>query len=312
MTSIVYHSGCPDGIVAKEMIRTASNFIDYHNTIFVPFQYGMKVLDRDLKFGSLWVDCCPEDEGDFYNGLIQGCIYIDHHETVKAKFQKWFPQFPEQLIFGETNFGHSGASLTYNYIIKEFRKMKLDSHHIKNFDEIYCEIQRLAAIADTWQSVHPDFNKARAMSSLIATVGNELNIPECHQGLIQMAIAYDKNKRQLDERKAANVKVNDLSGLNVAILNDSHVSDISEILRNREENPADLIVGFFYVPEGDNFKVVYSLRSNDNFDCSKFAKSNGGGGHVKAAGFSYLIKDHFFDPINYFYLNLASYRNENS
>jgi nanoRNase/pAp phosphatase (c-di-AMP/oligoRNAs hydrolase) len=122
-----------------------------------------------------------------------------------------------------------------------------------------------------------------------------------------MALAFEKNKQQQDARKAENIPLHAIGNLNVAILNDNHISDIAEILRNKEENHADLIVGFFYVPDGDTFKVVYSLRSNDVFDCSKYAKSNGGGGHVKAAGFTVNRIGSEFNPINYLTDNLYNY-----
>jgi oligoribonuclease NrnB/cAMP/cGMP phosphodiesterase (DHH superfamily) len=310
VSSVIFHSSCADGIVAKEMLRSASEFLNLNIIRFVPFQYGMKVRSTELNYKSIWVDCCPESEEDFLIGLQNGCIYIDHHETVKAKFQKWFSSYPDQLIFGETTFGHSGASLTYNFIINKFRQARIEPCYILDFDTIFYEIQKLAALADTWQADHKDFTKARAMSSLIATVGNEIDLIGCHQGLINMAIAFDKNKRQQDAKKAANIPVTVFhNGLKVAIINDMHISDIAEILRNREKDAADLIVGFFYIPEGSNFKIIYSLRSNDNFDCSNYAKLNGGGGHVKAAGFSFTVNQQPFDPILYFAENLHKYLN---
>lgn len=52
---------------------------------------------------------------------------------------------------------------------------------------------------------------------------------------------------------------------------------------------ADLIIGFDHLVETTDVQtasIIYSTRSRSDFDCGSFCKSNGGGGHTKAAGFA--------------------------
>jgi hypothetical protein len=318
MQSIIFHSDCPDGIVSKEIIRVYLRNYKNLTPNIVPFKYGQSISKLSLH-NSIWVDCCPESEEDFLLGLQNGCIYIDHHETVRSKFKKFFPQFSNQLIFGETFFGQSGASLTYDFVIKELLNSIPNLEKIRDFKKIFYKIQEFAALADTWQVSNKDFKQARAMSSLIKIIGNDIDLtqyPITMIAILQLANVYMQNKEKSDAEKSQHIQVMGFqiapdNYLNVAILNESNISDISEILRSRENESADLIVGFTYIPTGNTFDVSYLLRSNDKFDCSLYAKSNGGGGHVKAAGFTkkagYI--DVNFDPINYIRDNLKVYLN---
>jgi nanoRNase/pAp phosphatase (c-di-AMP/oligoRNAs hydrolase) len=90
------------------------------------------------------------------------------------------------------------------------------------------------------------------------------------------------------------------------------ISDVSEILRI--EQNIDLIVGWIIqkiLIDGVPTDVIsYSLRSNDKFDCSKFAKycNIRGGGHPKAAGFIInLSETNRLNGMDYFMQLLATY-----
>lgn len=65
---------------------------------------------------------------------------------------------------------------------------------------------------------------------------------------------------------------------------DNHVydRDASEALGNE----VDLVMGFKYIVEDNQPKLIFSCRSNGTFDVSVLAKAYGGGGHTNAAGFS--------------------------
>jgi len=75
-------------------------------------------------------------------------------------------------------------------------------------------------------------------------------------------------------------------------------SDVAEALRQRHPELEAVVAGFSYVVDkpGSEPKLVYSLRGLNGFDVCALAKTNGGGGHKAAAGFSMSMNDIEVDP----------------
>lgn len=294
MIEIVYHSNCPDGIVARNLLRThyAINQVEFTE---VPYNY-------EPNFGHLkdavWVDCSPGTWEEFQEGLIHGCTYLDHHESRKEFFVKANHPY---AIYGENSELQSGAMLVY----ENFNKHNCDYGNI-------AKIARLAAIGDTWASTDPDFELARGMGAFITSVGNayEWNTDYEREQLLKYAEIF-KIKAQEEARKLASgaIVVND--AYRIAFINSMHISNASEVLRN--ERQVDIIVGWEFFTENQKYYTCsVSLRSNDKFDCQAFAKFNGGGGHKKAAGFRFRMTNLEINPVHElremleFYLNPPS------
>jgi hypothetical protein len=74
--------------------------------------------------------------------------------------------------------------------------------------------------------------------------------------------------------------------------NTSYSSDGSDLIGDG----ADLVIGFSYVVEGGEKKLILSTRTRGAYDCGAFAKAHGGGGHTKAAGFTVPVREGDFNP----------------
>ncbi len=67
----------------------------------------------------------------------------------------------------------------------------------------------------------------------------------------------------------------------ISVLSSFNGLDTSDVA---QELGTDLVVGFLYLVDAGRQKLILSMRSRGYFDCAKFAKSLGGGGHTNAAG----------------------------
>lgn len=283
---IVYHSNCADGIVARELLLIALNQNEIIEPITtVPYNY-------ENNFGHLenavWVDCSPGTWEEFEQGLKNGCVYLDHHNTRKEFFEKAQNLRFSNIVFGSNDKHESGAWLVYaNYL--------LYSPHIKT--EIlssYREIARLISIGDTFFKNVPteDFELARGLGGLIQSIGNNLTFrnPDEINYLISLADGYKTKKKMRAKTLAKNAIMATVDKLKIAFINDTEISDASEILRNESE--VDLVIGYTLRQENNKLFAGLSFRSSEKFDCSIFAAKFGGGGHKQAAGaFNYELKD---------------------
>ena len=88
------------------------------------------------------------------------------------------------------------------------------------------------------------------------------------------------------------------SGLIIAIVPSRFISDASDLL----EDECEVIVGFSYTKNdpGCYPGLLLSLRSfGDSFDCGKFCKAHGGGGHVNAAGCKFETESTTLNPYKF-------------
>ncbi len=287
---IVFHSGCPDGIIARDIVSIAGD-IDLDN--IHAFQYNQDVPDN-FYYDTIWVDCCPQNEDDFKIGLDRNCIYLDHHNTIKDKFLKYFPMYPTQLTFGQTEFGESGAVLAYNYV---------KTHQTDTFARVskYSKLCKLVGISDCFITNSPQFQLGRNIAGLISLFGNEFDlnyVPE--ETIYMLADALEKRNKERDQKLIDGAFITHrCSGYKIAIINNLQISDVAERLRN--EQSVDLIVGFsMQSVETIGCKTIYSLRSNDRIKVNQFAKEHGGGGHDKAAGFEVRTSAESVSPYDAF------------
>lgn len=263
MKEIIYHSNCCDGIIGREILHQCL----CPEAAFVPYNYESDFGHLD---GAIWVDCSPKKLDDFIWGLENGCVYLDHHETQQEFFDYIFQERPDLahlISFG--NKEQSGAWLAYAYV---------------GYPEAYREVARLAKIADCFISDQPDFALARAMSKFVSSIGNKFTYSVISfEYFLALVKAFQEKNEARAKMLAKSAYIFPKASLpeaqlKVAFINNSEISDASEILRN--EYGCDIIVGYTMSNNG----IYISMRSNDNFNCSEFCKKLGGGGHKNAAG----------------------------
>jgi nanoRNase/pAp phosphatase (c-di-AMP/oligoRNAs hydrolase) len=290
MIEIIYHSNCPDGIIARNLLQTYFFIRNIeHTTVPYAYEHNFGHLEN-----AIWVDCSPETWEEFEYGLNHNCQYYDHHESRKEFFLK---ANNPCAVYGENKKLQSGAMLVY----ENFNKYDVD-YGIKR-------IATLAAIGDTWASDNYDFELARGMGAFISSIGNAYKWENDYdrEQLLKYAEIF-KVKTQEEARKLASgaIIVNDV--YKIAFINSMHISNASEILRN--EKQVDIIVGWEFFTENQKYYTcAVSLRSNDKFDCQEFAKYNGGGGHKRAAGLRFRMTNLEINPIHEFCEMLKSYLN---
>ena len=282
---VFFHSGCPDGIMAREFViylmSDGMNEPIADDVEFVPYNPGTVV---ELSPNTVFIDVSPVAD-QWKDFLDLGVVILDHHNTVLPLFEQYQPTHGHQLVFGDTAATESGAWIGYKMLEVWAEKQ----HWVTGVTSIKL-IAELIAIGDCWDTSNPGkFELARYVGQYLALYGNDFSgIPGGR--FIDSATEYGKLRAQQVKRASKRFMARTSGGLNVAFFNTPDgISDIAEIVRN--ENNMDLIVSWYShcikVDDVPTEITSFSLRSNDKFDCGKFAKfiSLNGGGHKKAAGF---------------------------
>ena len=271
---IFFHSGCPDGIAAREILLAGFPEL---NLIPQPYHFGMKMTDElhnKLTQGAIFVDIHPNlDEID---ELMEKYFILiaDHHETSRMKLEEFIKVYPNRIDIGRNDLSESGAWLAY--MLVWLNNGKEDMTEMRNF-------ATLIALSDTWKSEDPRFPIARNLANWIQVFGNHFaGIPNDH--MWKMIEAFNGAARYKNESLAKSAIIRDIGKYKIAFISAINISDAAEILRNKGVN---IIVGYQIanVP-GKGERVNYSIRCDDTFNARLFAQENGGGGHDKAAGCS--------------------------
>ena len=129
------------------------------------------------------------------------------------------------------------------------------------------------------------FENSRSLGKYIALYGNDYaEIPG--GDFISRSQEYGRLTRDNTARTSKSFIRRTHGDLEVLFYNTREgVSDLAELARVKFG--ADLVVAWYQQSVKNDGEVTsFSLRSNDNFDCGKFAQNfPGGGGHIHAAGF---------------------------
>ena len=276
--TVYYHGSCPDGIIAREVLKLSNKPLKFFPYYFDEF--------ANIPSNALFIDCSPKSYQTEL-ALQNGCLIAEHHTSFDYDY--WHP-FHNQILFGENSNAESGAELAL-WLLGVYDP----SYH----NERVIELVRHIAISDTWKKDDPDFAYARMIAGYVGFFGNDfsqdLETLLTERGNLIREFGKVQDRQQ--ERYAATAIRTAIDDHKVAFINETNISNASELLRN-EGN--DVIVGFkiIFDPKINENIIIYSLRSNERFDCSVFCKKNGGGGHKAAAGFSVHYNGE--DPIEEF------------
>ncbi len=280
--TIFFHSGCPDGIAAREIHRAC--FPDYKG-IYIPYTFEDPLLGTEregLLDKALFLDCHPKlDELERIFQTYQVWV-ADHHKTFE-NFVEAHSEFRDRIWFGDetttpeaATIGCSGARLSYLIGLACSGNPQVDWKLLDAFS-------RMISIGDTWQTSNPDFPDARKLANFVHFFGNSYQ--GFHLPSDPIVQAFGGAQMTRNRSIAASALWRAQGGLRIAFISTKDTSDVGEILRN--EQGADLVVGFEIKHAASGGEAInYSIRSRKGVSARRLAEFIGGGGHEQAAGCS--------------------------
>jgi len=261
----IYHSNCPDGFASAWVVHQALGdevkfFKGVHQQI-PPDVKGLDVYLVDFSY-----------KKDVIKNMLQtadSITILDHHISAE---QDLIDLIKSGDLKGLFNMNKSGAMLTWEWFNPGLPAPKL-IEHIQDRDLWLFELDDTREITMGLSSYPYDFN---VWDKLIANKSGELKLLKRDGEAIQRKLQKD-----IDELIANGVRRMKIGGYNVPVLNVSstYVSDAGNIMSVNEPFAA-----CYWDHSGGR---SFSLRASENgVDVCEVAKQYGGGGHVKAAGFT--------------------------
>lgn len=279
---LIVHERCPDGTASAMMLKYCFPDLDVQ---FV--QYDTEAhRNVEVRPHTIFADFSPHPDrvGDFVQAES---VVLDHHRTA----QQVVAEFGELGVFGDETSepGVCGATLAF----REVCKPSLEGHgyDVGHLLRLMEDFAILAGIRDTWQRENPRWREACEQASALdfwpwdRLVGlpavdwkEKLEIgPILFQKKLDTVKRFGDNALRFVSEKGTKVAV--FQGVKMS-------SDVAEHLHTE----VDLVIGFdVFLVDGEP-SMVLSTRSHTDFDCGKFCKAHGGGGHTRAAGFKVVLK----------------------
>lgn len=270
MDLIIYHDNCMDGFAAawiakKKYPEAAIHAANYGEP--APIVEGLDVLIVDFSYPRMQLLQMERD--------AQSLRVFDHHKTAAADL--------EGLDFCVFDMERSGAGITWDELFPEQGEGPGARPWIVNYIED----------RDLWRWRLSKSKEVNAYLSTVAKTIDAFNHVQRHVGLGEAIDRGASIRTRIDLYVAAmseHAQYFAILGLGVGVpVINALPWDISELLGSLASgNDSGVAMGWFVRGDG---KVQCSLRSRGDTDVSEFAKSKGGGGHAKAAGFE--LKDVF-------------------
>lgn len=261
----IYHGNCLDGFGAAWGVRNAlGDTVKFHkgihqqippdvsgcDVLLVDFSYKKNVLQEMLK-------------------TAVSITILDHHISAKEELSDLLKN---GKIKGRFDMEKSGAMLVWEWFNSD-KPVPLLIKHIQDRDLWQFKLEGTREINSALSSYPFDFE-----------VWDKLMDSEKHdlEDLKRDGIAIERRlQKDIKELIKTGVMRMNIGGYNVPVLNASsaYVSDAGNIMSKGEPFAAC----YWDHPDGRSF----SLRSNEEgVDVSEIAKKYGGGGHIKASGFT--------------------------
>jgi hypothetical protein len=278
ITKVVTHQHCADGTMSAAIIRQALPRVEV-----VEMNYNTPALAAlKPEAGLLFCDFSPPpDRAEEF--LQAGARVLDHHKGAQGVIQKFVDAGLGHFGDERKDPGVSGAVLAYEHVYVP----------ICGHDSALGQFARLIGVRDTFQKGSQLWELACIASSGLRTF--PLDYWLGHRPVLDDTIrmlgkaSVDGRTRQL-RAAATQLEHFTVGGTRFAVFSDPKalVSDLAELAR--QEDLADVVVGFFFLREevGGPLQLSFSCRSN-GFDVASLAKTYGGGGHTSAARFGVLV-----------------------
>lgn len=295
---IVTHENCADGTSSAMILR------DVLPKAKVTFcQYSTKLHDQiPAEPGMLFCDFSPPVRR-VQEFLDVKTIVLDHHggpakESTLAFVEKGLGAFADE----KTDPGVSGAMLAYREVWQPLATNELEARALgllRGQDLVEARrldliegLATLAGIRDTWQKQSPDWDLACATAEATRwwpwDVVEKTSWKNWEAELFKIGpLLMARNMRTVDKCIEGAFRFTTGKGRKVTVFEGlKPSSDAAEKLG--ETN--DLTIGLGFLVEDSTPKMIFSTRGRGTFHCRNLAMAHGGGGHVKAAGFSVLLQ----------------------
>jgi len=292
---IIVHDKCGDGMASAMILKWCFPHAD------VDFVQYDKKKHRTLPVrpDTVFADFSPHAEQ--VKAFLQAeAVVLDHHKTQKQVVA----EFGELGVFGDedTEPGVSGAVLAFREVFRPLIRDKgLPIERQLQVENTIEDFAILAGIRDTWQNKDPRWHEANELNAALTfwPAENLLGLDPASWGE-KLSLGPILYQRRLDWAKQCgdeSWRITTPAGTKCAIFEGlKAASDVAEYL---DDTDIDLVFAFDVFLVDGVPAMVCTTRSHTDFDCGAFAKSYGGGGHTRAAGFKHLLQP---DDPNPFYL----------
>jgi uncharacterized protein len=265
-TVVLYHADCPDGFGAsyaawKKFGLGATYVAVQHDTELPAMIEGADVYTLDYAYKSEVIkSLLPK---------IASLTIIDHHVTAEESVK-----LATKSVF---NMDHSGAVLAWQYFHPDIPVPKL-LQYVEDNDLWRFALPNSREITEALSLNDLDFE---LWDKVTQDLENETVFAEyVRDGRILL-----KQKEKTVAHLLENAEDVEFEGYHCKMVNTPMHSSLigSELVK------AGSPIGIMWSRRGQ--KIVVSLRSNGNPDVAAIAQKYGGGGHSKAAGFSWEEKE---------------------
>lgn len=315
VTKVVVHANCPDGMASAIILKDALE-LSTEQIVFVSHT-SEEYKEMPAEPGLLFCDCTPPQHRT-KEFVDVGAIVLDHHEYSKDAIY----EFGENGVFADkkTEPNVSGAYLAYREVWVPLKENQ--SYSYRNFVKTFAIT---AGIRDNWQQDNPWWIDSCEQAEILMFFTKEFwmsqsldylcdNWVDKFELLGQTLVEKGKDKTKSIAEKRWVYRTE--SGLLIAIIPTRNISDATDLV----EDECDVVIGFSYTKNkpGCFPGLILSLRSfDDSFDCGKFCKFYGGGGHLNSAGCEFETIEDSPNPYTFIcnkfeeYLNVKSEHEDN-
>jgi oligoribonuclease NrnB/cAMP/cGMP phosphodiesterase (DHH superfamily) len=279
VTTLIVHDNCPDGLASAMILHDA---LPKAEIVFMRHM-SPELAALEPKPGMLFCDFTPHaDQAQKF--VDAGAIVLDHHKSSEATIKS----FGENSVYADEALepGVSGAVLAFREVWRPMCRLAGRTRPTA-YEKLIEDFATLAGIRDTWQRRSPRWLEACAQAEALLFWPREKWL-KCDaidwSDLAEIGpVLVQKQQAKVESIVARAYRYTTPVGTRVVVFQGlTTTSDAAELLGE----DADLVIGFSCQFDGENHKLAFSTRSHTTFDCAKFAKVFGGGGHTKAAGFN--------------------------
>ncbi len=254
----IYHGNCADGFTGAWVIRKALGDIEFHPGVYnnpAPNVEGKDVVLVDFSYS---FDVMKE-----IVAAASSVLVLDHHKTAQENLSSLKGA---EVVF---DMNRSGCRIAWDYYFPNQQPPKT-LLHVEDRDLWLFNLPNTREVQSCIFSYEYDFENWDMLMSanpIALTVDGEA-IERKHLKDVRELIAITKTRMCI-------------GGYDVPVANLPYTlaSDACNMMAENE-----LFAASYYIR--NDGKLVFSLRSKDNFDVSAIAKQFGGGGHKNAAGFT--------------------------
>ena len=299
-TKVVVHANCPDGIASAMILKDALNlapeqiFFTQHDTP----EYNNILCET----GMLFCDCTPP-QNRIPEFVAAGTIVLDHHKWSRDVVAA----FGENGAFADftTEPEVSGARLAYREVWVPIRQSIIAYTSDGDFIRpLVNKFSHIAGVRDNWQLQSEYWEQSKEQAALLIFMPINIWMNQSLGGILTSwdyslgKILVEKDMERAVHIAAKRWTYRTDSGMVIAIIPSRFISDASDLL----EDECSVVIGFSYVKNepGCYPGLLLSLRSfKGSFDCGKFCKTYGGGGHMNSAGCKFETEAGTLNPYKF-------------